>query len=99
MILHNFWTFNALQSGEHVWQNGEISFTYMFFPFFLISDSKTKSENYVCFYCGTFRVRSGPSPLTRIPSLQLLSFQRRALGLGGASRLELMRTDSPESPG
>lgn len=47
MILHIFWTFNALQSGEHVWQNGEISLTYIFFFFKYLTVKRKLKTMYI----------------------------------------------------
>lgn len=109
--MHNYWTFTRREgwSGIHVGWNGNDCFSshhsYFFFSFFKIPVSKTKTEQNLYFYGGTFRVCSGPppTPLTgpSVPPTFILSFQRGAPGCGGLSpqgRARLMRTDNPESP-
>lgn len=90
--MRNYWTFTRRGgwSGIHVGWNGNNCFSshqsYFFFSFLPVS--KTKTEQNLHFYSGTFRVCSGPSPLPDGPSIPptfILSFQIRAPGCGGLS--------------
>lgn len=70
--------------------NGEFAITHTFFSFLFFKYPTVKLKRW--------NIQGLQRSVTPDAQLQLLGFQRRAPGLGGLSRPELMRTDSPESP-